>query len=119
MDRDLGQESEAKMENATEVHQPTSSARICEHPECETVLGSTNLSGRCAKHFHWKGTSKARSNRGNGHAAANAVRGNGSTAENGVADERELVATRLDRLFASMTVADKCKLAEAWLRGEI
>lgn|GEM_PF-3696726 len=105
------------MENATEVPR-SSPARICKRPGCTTELGMKNKSGKCSKHFHWNETAKARPSSGNGHAPA---RGSGANGHAPTAGDRprDLIASRLDRVFASMTIADKEKIAAAWLRGEI
>jgi hypothetical protein len=136
-------ESESKMETTTQTHQPVS-VRICNRPGCTIELGPLNRSGRCTRHFHWKATGKGRSSADNGHLAARSDgdvgyarktrSGNGSRPAVNVGDGANGRATRtgtvpglagnvieerLNRLITGFTMADKAKIATAWLKGEI
>jgi hypothetical protein len=102
----------------------TGAPKICKRPGCTTELSPTNKSGKCAKHFHWSETPKVRSSAGNGHAAAGLNGANGHAkpagSETVIRDlPLDLVESRLARLFASMTIAEKTKIAQAFLSGEI
>ncbi len=129
---------EAQMETKPETtREPgeTVLPKTCKRPGCTTKLGPLNRSGRCSKHFHWKATGRSRSTRRIGHAStgSNGANGHGSTAGNGTAGTdstgsvanmvpgrpRDLVESRIDRLFRSMTIAEKVIIAESWLKGEI
>jgi len=126
---------ETKPETGRETHAPVAT-RICKRPGCTTELGPKNESGLCGPHFHWKGTGKPRSNGSNGHAAAgsNGTNGHARTAPNDVGPKAtdgsngvhaqlevipDLAADRVDRLISSLPIADKTRLAFAWLTGAI
>jgi len=130
VNRETTVEKTVEQENGAAV-----TTRICAKPGCTTEIGPKNRSGRCGPHFHWKpGTRRstgnvhvtARSTGTNGHAAetddAAAMPPNGS---DGKHDRVEPVADlagdfrvdRLDRLILSLTVAEKSKIASAWLCG--
>jgi len=106
----------------TSTH-PPAATRICEHPNCSTELGALNRSGRCAAHFHWKGTEKRSSSSSNGHAAASSSGTNGHARATCTAKRIEtlpdLAADRVDQLILSLPVADKTRLAIAWLTRAI
>jgi hypothetical protein len=119
------------METATDV-QDMRPVRVCKRPGCTTELGPKNRIGLCRRHVRWTGAGEVRSSIGNEHAASRSnghdrTAGNGRAAANGEAKiaettpdpARDLVASRLDHLFASLTTADKAQIADAWLRGEI
>jgi hypothetical protein len=128
---------ETKPATTSQAHAPAA-IRVCERPGCTTELGALNRSGRCAAHFHWKGTAKPRSNGSNGHAAAGSSgtnghartapddvgpkagnESNGHGSRESIASIPELAADRVDRLILSLPVADKTRLAVAWLTGAI
>jgi hypothetical protein len=131
------EENPMETKSQTTSTHPPAATRICKRPGCTTQLGPNNESGKCAAHFHWteKGTEKRSSNGGNGHAngtnghahtASHDVvpkAGNGSNGTNGAAKKietlPELAADRVDRLILSLPVADKTRLAVAWLTGAI
>jgi len=123
------------METTTQAHE-SGSARVCEHPECDREVGPLNRSGRCAKHFHWKGTGKARSSPGARHASAGSNGANGQASEtasvNGSAtidadrptDHLAPIPTairedRADRVILSWSLAEKTRIVQAWLAGEL
>jgi hypothetical protein len=112
--------------------------RICIRPGCASELGRLNRSGRCSKHFHWQepgkvlsagnGHGSARSNGTNGHARA-AVEGVEPKATNSTGAAKidapsldpagGFLEARLDRLLLNLPAADKSRIAQQWLRGEI
>jgi hypothetical protein len=125
---------EPETETLTETQAPP--PRVCEHPDCDRELGPLNRSGRCGKHFHWKRTAKARSSPGVRQVAA------GSNGANGHAPEPERVSgstagtearsveifaprptvireDRVDRLLVSLPLAEKTRIVQAWLSGEL
>jgi hypothetical protein len=129
------------MQTATEKNGEAVKKRICKKPNCTTELGPGNRSGNCRAHCHY-GEPKAGRSNGNGHRAARPEGANGhadkergattpkaANGSNGSTRRHESVGTgpdidsiredRLDRLILSLTIADKAKIAAAWLRGEI
>lgn len=116
--------------------------KICIRPGCGNPLGRLNRSSRCSKHFHWQRPRKDLS-AGNGHATArsNGTGGHLETPVDGIGSkpvsrgakaESEtkslevisdladgFIEERLDRLILSFPIADKAKIATAWLKGEL
>jgi hypothetical protein len=134
---DAEQESESE---ATRVEPPATKeavTRICKKPGCTTPLASTNRSGRCSSHFHWKGTTHGNTGKAHGSARSNGTNGHGLTLPDEVrlriGDEcnktersiearvpdfaGEFVEARLNQLILSLSIADKAKIATAWLKG--
>ena len=126
---------ETKSETRRETHAPVA-AKICKRPGCTTELGPKNESGKCAAHFHFKLPEERTSNGGNGHAstgsngahkAGNGIvpkATNGSNGANGAAKKietalPELAADRVDQLILSLPVAERSRLALAWLTRAI
>ena len=114
---------ETKPQTTSQTRAPAAT-RICERPGCTTELGALNRSGRCAAHFHWKGTEKRSSSAGNGHpAAGNGIEPKATNGSNGVHVPLEVIpdlaADRVDQLILSLPVADKTRLALAWLTRAI
>jgi hypothetical protein len=126
---DQESKSEATVMEGTATQEPI--ARICAKPDCGAQLASANRSGRCARHFHWKGTD--RSNTGKPHGSARSSGSNGHTltpqaelesnaiargVDAGVPDlSGKFVESRLNKLILSLSIADKAKIATAWLKG--
>jgi len=114
--------------------------RICARPGFTTPLGPRNRSGKCAARFRYE-PGKSRSG-GNAHVAASSAGENGTSTRplivapraaggsegtNGRPESVEAIADlaggfredRLNRLILGVTIADKAKIAAAWLKGEI
>src|SRR5216684_4238529 len=69
-------DEEKSMETKASTHSPAAT-RVCARPGCTVKLSAINKSGKCAAHFHWKGTEKRSSSAGNGHAAVGSNNANG------------------------------------------
>lgn len=117
--------------------------KMCRRPGCDRKLGSGNTIGLCARHVRWTPPVERSSSAGNGHAAAagkgviarangKSDTGNGhaieadqaaSTPKNGSNGAAELAGDfleeRLDRLLLNLPAADKSRICQQWLRGEI
>lgn len=118
------------METKSQTTSPPAPAatRICKRPGCTTELGPKNESGKCALHFHWTDKRSSSSSAGNGHARTafddvvpKATKGSNGT--NGTAKRIEtlpdLAADRVDQLLLNLPIADRTRLALAWLTRAI
>jgi len=96
--------------------------RVCPVAGCAAPLASTNLSGFCQHHFHRSDRGAKNGAHKNGAPLPATVKAGNGGAELGL-HRGDLTLTfkpdRLDRLFLSLPVEEKAKLAGAWLRGVI
>jgi hypothetical protein len=135
-----GEQMETTLAAKPETH-ATTAPKKCRRPGCTTEIGPRNRSGLCARHFHWREAGKRRSSAGDSHVAPRSAGANGhartagdgavtqaKNGSNGAARDpvesfqelgREFVEDRLDRLILGLTVAEKTRIATAWMRGEI
>jgi hypothetical protein len=126
---------EPETKNLTETQAPTA-PRICERPGCGRTLSAENKIGRCRRHVRWNAASSDSASPGARHASAGSNGTNGHPPEpasaNGSAPVNEARSVeisaplprviredRVDRLLLSLPLADKTRIATAWLAGEL
>jgi hypothetical protein len=110
---------EPTMETSTEIHE-AGPARICAKPDCGTPLSAMNKSGKCAKHFHWNEAPKARPNATiKAPAEGNETSGHATDIRRPTAIDPRVREDRINQLIVSWSLADKTRIVQAWLAGEL